>query len=242
VMAIDVPALRADPLFGKVLAALMDDAPLPYDAVLRARTIDVFGVARGVMGRRSVFTAAVFGAGDLPADVARCIQRDARENVTVGSRDGVWIVSNGKGAPATPSAVTMDSGTIVEGWIGPGALDLALEKNGSPEMWQHLHAMRVRLRGGSTPEMAIDARFETSVDAEHAEYDLARAERMLQRAIGDGDKEGAHLLMEQLPNVRVSRHGVDLVVDYVMTPSLAAYFSRMIDESRREHTRRGCDG
>jgi hypothetical protein len=240
VIAIDVHAARADPFYGRLVTAVMDDTPLPYDAFLGARFIDVFGVAHGVRGRKTVFTAAVFGGGELPADLERCITRDAAEKVTVESRDGVWILSNGKSAPATPSAVTMDSGAILEAWVGPGAVDLALEKR-APEMWQHLHAMRIQLRGGDTPGMVIDARFETSVDAEHAEYDVARAERMLQRSIGDDDKEAAPLLLEQLAQIHVSRSGADLQMTYRMTPALTAYVSRMIDGSRRHRTRHGCD-
>lgn len=241
VMAVDVRAVRADPFFGKALGAVMDDMPLPYDAFLGAREIDLFGVARGLTGSKSVFTAAVFGGGDL-SGVERCLTRDAYDDITVSSRAGVWIVSNGKSPPVTPSAVTMDGGAIMETWVGPGAVDLARAKRGALDMWQHLHAMRIRVLGGDTPGMVIDARFETPVDAEHAEYDLARAERMLQRAIGDGDKEAAPLVLEQLPNVHVSRSGVDLQVSYRMTPALTAYVSRAIDESRRHHdTRRGCD-
>jgi hypothetical protein len=107
-------------------------------------------------------------------------------------------------------------------------------------MWDHLHAMRLRIEGGAAPGILVDARFETSVDAEHAQYDLARLTRELQRMAGSGDPELSRLLLEQLPSVHVARSGVDVEVEYHLTASFTDYVSRLMDRENKHRTRHGC--
>ena len=251
VLAIDVPALRRDPFFGELSKLALDDAPLPYHAVLAARQIDFFGTARASVADDDgpgigAFTAVVHGAGDLPADLERCLAHDAgRDEITVASRGGRWIVSNAKATRAVPEAVAMDRGAVVEAWLGPGAMDVAVVREAWPErdMWQHMRAMRIRITGGATPGLGIDARFETSVDAEHAKNDLERVARLLRRAPegrGDRDEALSRAILEQLPNVHVSRSGRDLEIGYRLTPSLTEYLLQLVTSERHPRERHGC--
>ena len=199
------------------------------------------GRARPGTAQRA-FTAVVYGAGDLTPDIERCIVRDAdREKLTVAQRGGRWIISNAKASTSVPEAVAMDRRAIFEAWVGSGAIDVALDKWGTPKMWDHLHAMRLRIEGGAAPGILVDARFETSVDAEHAEYDLARLTRE-PPAHGRlyGDPELSRLLLEQLPSVHVARSGVDVGVEYHLTASFTDYVSRLMDRENKHRTRHGC--
>ena len=239
VVSVDVAAMRRDPLFGKLSALIMADAPLPYDAVLGARRLDLFGTVQGA------FTAVVYGAGPLAPELERCLSRDSGlDRLTVSAQGGQWVVSNAHETGTVPHAVRMDGGTLLEAWLGPAAVDKALDRTrwDAREMWSHLHALRMRVEGGGTPGLVVDARFETAVDAEHAQYDLARMEREVRRGIADvRDDELGRQLLEQLPNVHVRRSGADLAVDFRLTASFTRYVSNLVDhDASPRRTRDGC--
>lgn len=235
VMSVDVPGLRRDPFFHKLLDAAMQDAPLPFDAALGASQVDLFATIR------KAFTGVVYGVGPSTAELEACVSslvdRDHLEMVT---RDGAWIVSN-KPTSASPHAVKMDSGALVETWLGPGALDEGLSRvsSDSRDLWRHLYAVRMRIEGGSTPALIIDARFETSVDAEHAQYDMARVKRAMEHISGEvHDDELARLLIAEIPNVHVARSGLDVRVDYRPSAAFIQYLSQHIDEDASRHNPR----
>lgn len=236
VVSLDVVAMRADTFYAKVADLVLADSPASYDAVLAASRIDLFGTVS------KSFTAVVYDAGPPPPELARCLSSDAR--LSVSRRD--WIVSS---APVTasgvPDEVSMDGGAIFEAWLGPGAFDEGLRRArwNTPDMWRRLHAMRIRLEGGETPGLVVDASFETPVDAVHAANDLARAERTLARLADDEkkDDEGAKLVVEQLANVRVTQSGAELHVSTRLTPELTRWMSAKLDEARHPaRARRQC--
>jgi hypothetical protein len=237
VVSVDMAALQRDAFFGKIADLVMDDAPLPYDAVRSASRIDLFATIS------KTFTAVVYGAGSPPADLAECLSSARDEHLKVTVLDGKWVVSGAETSGTVPGPVDMDSHAIFEAWLGPGAVDEALSRArwDAREMWRHLHALRLRMEGGATPGFVVDARFETGIDAEHAQYDLERMQRALEHVADDaGDPELTKQLLEQIPNVHVARSGSDLRVDYHLTAAFTQYISNKIDQERRPHRRHGC--
>jgi hypothetical protein len=239
VVSVDVVGLQRDAFFGKLSDLVMADAPIPFDAVRGARQVDFFGTVH------KTFTAVVYGAGSLPPELERCLASTGRDPVSVSTVGGKWLISTGHATGAVPSAVSMNGGALIEAWMGPGAVDEALDhaRWETREMWAHLHALRMRIEGGSTPGIVVDARFETSVDAEHAQYDLARMQRALERVATDiHDDELTRQLLAQLPNVHVARDGTLLKVDFHLTEAFIQYISPMLDHGLSRHRRRhGCD-
>jgi len=241
VVSVDMAALQHDAFFGKIADLVLDDAPLPYDAVRGASRIDFFATMA------KTFTAVVYGAGAPPAGLMECISPGIAprgELLKMTVMDGKWVVSTAAiSGGAVPGPVDMDGHALFEAWLGPGAVDEALNRArwDTREMWRHLHAFRLRIEGGATPGMVVDARFETEVDAEHAQYDLARMQRALERIGGEvRDEELAKQLLEQIPNVHVARSGNDLRVDFHLTAGFTQYISTKLDRERPAHrTRRG---
>jgi hypothetical protein len=237
VMSVDVPGLRRDPFLHKLVDVAMQDVPLPFDPLLSASQVDVFATIR------KTFTAVVYGAGSSTPELEACVSNIAdRDHVTMATRDGAWIVSN-KPTSASPQAVKMDSGALVETWLGPGALDEGLSRvsTDARDLWRHLYAVRTRIEGGSTPALIIDARFETGVDAEHAEYDVGRLRRAMERAAaGVRDEELAHLILGEISNVHVARSGVNVTVAYRPSAAFIQYISQRLDREASGHRPQHC--
>ncbi len=239
VVSIDVAGIKRDPFFSKLTEIAFADTAQPYDAIWSASHIDVFAtIAKTV-------TAVAYDVGPLSPALAQCFDSElGHERITVSAASGKWIASNVASRGDVGAPVEMDGHALFEAWLGPGAMDEALLRArwDTAEMWRHLHAMRFRVEGGTTPGFVIDARFETSVDAEHALNDFARAQRLIERYTGEvHDEELAKQLREQVANVHVARSGVDLRVDFHITPDFTQYLSRMLDKERRPRSRReGC--
>jgi hypothetical protein len=238
VIAIDVAAIHRDPFFSKLVDVTFADAAEPYDAIWTASHIDVFATLT------RTFTAVAYGVGPLPPALAQCFDAQLRdERITVSASSGKWIASNVATRGDVGAPVEMDGHALFEAWMGPGAMDEALLRArwDTAEMWRHLHAMRFRVEGGATPGVILDARFETSVDAEHALNDFARAERMLERNMSEvHDEELAKHLHDTIANAHVARSGVDLRVDLHITAAFTQYLSRMLDQERPRSRRDGC--
>jgi hypothetical protein len=243
VVSVDIAALRRDPFFGKLVDLVMADAPLPYDAVRGARRIDLFGTVQASR-LRSAFTAIVYGAGALTPELQQCIERDTNEHVSVSAVNDRWVVSSGQPTGTAPDAIHMDSDALFEAWLGPGAVDAGLARarwDVQDLLWRHLYALRMRIEGGGTPGLVVDAHFETSVDAEHAVYDFARVKRALEGAVeAIRDEELAKQMIEQLPNFHVARSGADVRVDFHLTPGLTQYVSKLLDRDPPRRVRDRC--
>jgi hypothetical protein len=239
VVSIDVAALKRDPFFSKLGDVAMADSAKPYDDILTASRIDVFATIA------KTFTAVAYDVGPLSPALAQCFESELRhDRVTISAASGKWIASNVTSHGVVGTRVEMDDHALFEAWLGPGAMDEALLRArwDTAEMWRHLHAMRLRIEGGATPGIIIDARFETSVDAEHAANDFARAERQVDRLMRDvRDEELAKQLREQIANLHVARSGIDLRVDLHLTADFTQYLSRMLERERHPRSRRdGC--
>ncbi len=240
VMSIDMAALQRDPFFSKLVDTVTADAAKPWDAILTASRVDVFATVA-----KRAFTAVAYGVGALPPALAECFDADLhRERIAVTSSAGKWIASNVETHGNTGAPVEMDGHALFEAWLGPGAFDEALShaRWDEDELWRHLLAARVRVEGGATPGIFVDSRFETTVDAEHAMNDVARARRRLERVIEDvRDEELATQIRAQLASVHVARSGGDVHVEFHLTAAFTHYLSRMIDREQRPHARRdGC--
>jgi hypothetical protein len=236
VLSVDMQGVEHDAFFGRLFERLMAETPEPLDAVRPATRIDLFANA----ARKSIVTV-VHGVSDTAA-VGQCFH--ASKDVGFTAAPGAWIVTFGNTANVggVPTLVHMDSGALFEAWLGPGAFDEALRRGaGEKDMWRHLVAVRVIVRGGDTPSFTWDARFETPVDAEHAANDLARLDRLLRHYAEEAkESQQANVLIEQLGKVRVQRDGSDLAVSVQLTPAITRYVLDALGESHRSH-RPSCD-
>lgn len=232
VMSLDVRALKADPFFGRVVDSMWVEVPRAYDSMLGASRIDGFATV-GL-----TYSAVIHGVGDPPAEVIRCLWPNGstadgayspREEggpwLTASS--GSWVISSAQTTGPAPGPVSMDGGdTIFEAWLGPAAVDDGLRRArwDAREIWSHLYALRFAIKGGATPGFDMDARFETTVDADHAQYDLERLERYAERIGREADDSDlTKMALDQLHNIRVSRSGVNISVSYRATPQLTQY-------------------
>jgi hypothetical protein len=99
--------------------------------------------------------------------------------------------------------------------------------------------LRVRVFGGASPAIALDARFETETDAEHAFFDVAKMERTIDRLLDEDtkDRAAAQRFREQLSAVRVARSGRDVAVNLHLAPAFAGWLRGEAQKELASRTR-----
>ncbi len=241
VIALDVAAIRNDRFFGPVLA---HEAADHDERALFAQTsrLDIFATAS------ERWLAVLYDPGPSPWPL---VQRrwprggtptaagllfapaDRGDDVWLSVRPHQWVLASSRPDDrATPNPVDIDSGAVMEAWIGPKGIAAVLSRAHRPARGLYgLQSARVRIEGGNTPGVVLDATFVSSDAAAEAELDVTRQERELE-AMGPSS-ELARQVLALLGQVQVGRSGATLHIGFHTTPALRDYLLARALEDRR---------
>jgi hypothetical protein len=236
VFSLDVAAMRRDPFFGPLSQhMLQDDRGGELTALRSATRIDLFAtvgrtwsaVIRGVPDPPATLLARRWPGGGARVGPAVVYEptTGAADGVWLTVRPGSWVLSVARPRPEEriPDAVDMDGRAIFEAWLGPNAIaeGLAHARPEAQQALRYLQAARVTVDGGDAPGMALDARFVSPADAEHAEYDARVTERQLARLTEGSDF--VKQVVALIGSFEVVRRGQDLRVSVHATRAFSQY-------------------